>query len=57
MKTLNERPVPLWIPFIGWVDLPAEDALELDLPIRSRWRVFVIEWFGFGITLLAEPRD
>ena len=46
---------PTWFPFVGWLTIDANEALEYDLPLRTKWRIFVVEWFGFGVTILAEP--
>lgn len=53
----SRPPFPIWFPFIGWVDIPDEDAFDLGLPPGQSWRAFLVEWFGFGITLFVEPRE
>lgn len=40
----------LW-PRAGWHPMTDADALELGLPIRARWELFNVEWFGGGIAL------
>ena len=56
MKHLNPTGLPFFIPFIGWVDLDKDEAHELGLPLQHDWRALIVEWFGFGLTLMVEAR-
>lgn len=46
--------------FIGWRDIPAWEAAEFGLAVRSRWRGLFIEWgdadSGCGVLLMTEER-
>ena len=48
---------PAWLPYVGWVSASTAEAFELGLPTRTRWRIFIIEWFGVGLTLTAKPEE
>jgi len=43
---------------LGWFDLTAEDALDFDLPqaVRTNYEVFVVGFWGFGITLCVRVK-
>jgi hypothetical protein len=49
---------PMFFPWIGVETWEPEDAVEIGLPARGRWRLLSVEWFHRGFTLAAwEARD
>lgn len=52
----GERVMGKWFR-IGWIELSPEEAMDFgfEQAARVRWRVFIIELFGRGITIMAEP--
>lgn len=44
------------LPQIGWVELDPQEAADfgLEQPARWRWRMFRVEWMGFGMSFMAE---
>jgi hypothetical protein len=46
------------LPQIGWIDIPADEALELGLEQagRCQWQIFRVEWLGCGFTFMARVR-
>ena len=44
-----------WLPWFGWRLLGADEALELDLPVRWQWRALEFAWLDFGLILVVEP--
>jgi hypothetical protein len=45
-----------WLPKIGWVDITPAEAAELDLPVRTKWQIWRIEWRGHGFTFKARAK-
>lgn len=47
---------PDWLPYIGWTDASPSEAVAFDLDPAERWRMFVVQWFGYGFTILAQRK-
>jgi len=44
-----------WLPFFGWLELDQDTCTMLELPVRYRWKVLMVEWFNHGLTFAALP--
>lgn len=47
---------PTWLPFFGFVTLHDEEAEQLDLDLRLRWSVLLVEWFGHAYVFYATSK-